>query len=241
MHRTSTAETIELATHNGVPPLEGGDHLSRDEFERRYLAMPEDCKAELINGVVYMSSPLRYRSHGMPSQYLNGWLFLYLAHTPGVEGAENATVRLDVGSEPQPDGLLLITPECGGQTRIDDDDYVAGAPELALEAAASSVSYDLHEKLRAYQRAGVQEYLVWRVLDREVDWFILRNNDYVRSEPDEQRILRSTVFPGLWLDVAALVRFDSPRVLEVLRQGIATPEHAEFVVRLKREKASKSP
>jgi hypothetical protein len=163
---------------------------------------------------------------------LSGWLYSYEVATPGVEGADNATIRLDLDSEPQPDALLLISPDHGGQSQVDEDDYIVGAPELSAEAAASSVSYDLHVKLPVFRRNGVKEYLVWRVLDAQVDWFSLQHSDYVRLEPDEQGILRSLVFPGLWLDVPALVRFDGRQVLEVLRQGLATPEHAEFVSRL---------
>jgi Uma2 family endonuclease len=232
MHRAYPGELEEERTREFIPPLENGDHLSREEFERRYHAMPNLKKAELIDGVVYMPSLLRFRHHGRPSRILSTWMGTYEAATPGVEGADNATLRLDPESEPQPDGLLMISSRCGGQAAIDEDDYVSGAPELAVEAAASSASYDLHEKLEAYRRNGVLEYLVWRVLDREVDWFKLHGQDYVRLAADEQGIIRSEVFPGLWLDTQGLLAFDLRRVLEVLQQGIASAEHAAFVARL---------
>lgn len=218
---------------NRQPPLlEAGDHLSRDEFERRYEAMPHLKKAELIEGVVYMPSPVRQPQHGRPHHHLSTWLGVYEAGTPGVEGGVTSTVRLDPANEPQPDGLLFIDPARGGQIRLSADDYLEGAPELAAEVSASTVSIDLHTKLAVYQRNGVQEYIVWRVLDREVDWFVLRDGRFVRQTPDAQGILRGTVFPGLWLDAAALMRGDLATVLAVLHQGLASPEHAAFVVRL---------
>lgn len=143
-----------------LPSLENGDHLSRCEFERRYHARPDLKKAEFIEGRVYMPSPARAKSHGKPHGHLMGWLEVYCAATPGVECYDNTTVRLDLDNEPQPDALLRIEPEKGGHCHISEDDSLEGAPELIVEIAASSASYDLHEKLRAYRRNGVQEYLV---------------------------------------------------------------------------------
>ncbi len=217
---------------NGQPPLlQAGDRLSRDEFERRYEAMPHVKKAELIEGIVYMPSPVRYRRHGGPQIHLSCWLGTYEANTPGVLAGDNCTVRLDPANEFQPDALLLIDPARGGQARLSADDYIEGAPELAAEVSASTASIDLNTKLAVYQRNGVQEYIVWRVLDHEVDWFVLRDGRFVRQAPDAQGILRSTVFPGLWLDAAALVRGDLATVLTVLHRGLASPEHTAFVAR----------
>ena len=156
-----------MATVATVPrfDLASGDRLTRAEFERRYAALPENLKCELIEGVVYMASPLRYESHAKPHGRIMLWLGVYATATPGVECADNATVRLDLDNEVQPDALLRRLPACGGQTRVGDDDYLDGAPELIAEIAASSASYDLHDKLRAYRRNGVREYLVWRVHD----------------------------------------------------------------------------
>jgi Uma2 family endonuclease len=217
-----------------VPPLENGDHLTRAEFERRYAAMPHVKKAELIDGVVYMPSPVRHRHHGNPHFTVIVWLGLYAGRTPGVEGADNGSVRLDETSEPQPDAFLMILPEASGQARIDDDDYVAGTPELVVEVAASSVSFDLHRKLRMYQRGGAREYIVWRVEDQAIDWFVLRAG---RFEPlPAAETLKSEVFPGLWLDPAALIAGDMPRVFQVLDQGLAQPEHAAFVLQLQQRR-----
>src|SRR5436309_8264079 len=145
------------------PPLENGDRLTRAEFERRYDAMPELKKAELIEGVVYMGSPVSHGGHRNPHFRHIGWLDRYATATPGVDGGDNSSLRLDLDNMPQPDAFLYILPERGGQARIADDGYLAGAPELIAEVASSSVSYDLHQKLHAYRRNGVREYLVWRV------------------------------------------------------------------------------
>jgi hypothetical protein len=214
-----------------VPPLENGDHLTRDEFERRYEAMPNLKKAELIEGVVHMPSPVRHVQHGGPHGALMSWLGAYWLNTPGVSLGADSTIRLDMRNEPQPDALMFIEPARGGQAQIDADGYIVGGPELVAEVAASSVSIALNTKLRAYQRNNVREYIVWRVLDQAVDWFILRGTQYDRL-PLTAGIFRSEVFPGLWLDPAALVQLDRPRINQVLQQGLDTPEHGAFVTRL---------
>ncbi|MBV9384920.1 MAG: Uma2 family endonuclease [Chroococcidiopsidaceae cyanobacterium CP_BM_ER_R8_30] len=213
-----------------IPPLEGGDRLSRPEFERRYHAAPHIKKAELIEGVVYVPSPVRARSHSQPHGWIITWLGVYEAATPGVSLHDNSTVRLDLDNEPQPDALLRI--EVGGRSRITEDDYIEGAPELIVEVAASSAAYDLHDKKRAYRRNGVQEYLVWRVLDQTLDWFCLQAGEYGVLQPDEYGVIRSQVFPGLWLMMPALVTGNIPSVLATLQTGIDSPEHARFVEQL---------
>jgi Uma2 family endonuclease len=218
-----------------IPPLEPGDRLTRDEFERRYEAMPHLKKAELIEGVVYMPSPVRMYRHATPQSHLNGWLFAYRVATPGVETGDNATARLDLDNEPQPDALLFIEPGCGGQARISDDDYLEGAPELVAEVASSSVSFDLHTKFNVYRRCAVQEYIVWRVLDRAIDWFVLAGGAYERLAPEADGILKSRIFPGLWLEAEALLSGDVARLMEVLQRGLASPEHGELVARLARK------
>jgi Uma2 family endonuclease len=220
----------EFEHDDTIPPLKQGDLLSRDEFERRYDAMPHLKKAELIEGVVQVPSPVRQRDRSGPHFKLGGWLFLYRARTPGVEGSYDASVRLDMGSMPQPDCLLFISPAHGGRVTIDEDGYVNGAPDLVGEIAASSASYDLHEKLQAYQTNGVREYLVWRVLDQQIDWFVLRDGVFQRLSAEEDGILRSTIFPGLWLDPAALLSDRFETLIEVLQKGLDTPEHDAFKV-----------
>ena len=211
-----------------VPLLENGDALGRDEFERRYIAMPEGIKAQLIEGIVCMAAALRFRSHGKLHSQLNSWLTTYQIFTPGVEIAAAATVRLDQENEPQPDIILFINPQAGGQARLSADDYVEGAPELVAEISSSTVSIDLGAKKNAYERNGVQEYIVWRVLDQAVDWFGLEHGKYVDLWPDEQGIIRSRIFPGLWLDRSALLTGDMPQVLTLLQAGLAKADHQVF-------------
>jgi len=149
-----------------------------------------------------------------------------------VSVSDNGTVRLDLDNESQPDALLLIDPTRGGQARFSPDDYIEGAPELVAEVASSSVSYDLHAKLHAYRRNGVREYIVWRVLERTIDWFVLRAGQYEPLPMDANGLVRSEVFPGLWLDPLALVRGELATVLAIVQQGLGSPEHAAFVARL---------
>ena len=230
-----------------IPPLENGDRLTRPEFERRYDAMPHLKKAELINGVVYipfiptptvlesrslMGSPVSFMRHSQPHADLMGWLSVYRGSTPGVGSGDNGSIRLDLDNMPQPDAFLLVMPAHGGLVQISEDDYVVGAPDFVAEVASSSAGYDLHAKLDLYRRHGVREYLVMRTRDRAIDWFALREGRYEPFAADEVGRYRSEVFPGLWLDPAALLRGDLAAVFEVLRQGLATPEHAAFVARL---------
>jgi Putative restriction endonuclease len=222
---------------DAVPPLENGDHLTRAEFERRYDAMPDLKNAELIEGVVYMRLKTRFRQHAAPHAKLCGWVGTYLAYTKGIEAGSSSHIRLDWDNMPQPDCVLFIPAERGGQSRIDQDGYIAGAPEMVAEVATSRVSYDLHDKLHVYRRAGVSEYVVWRVLDGEIDWFVNRQGRFERLPLSADGIFRSTVFPGLWLDPAALLRGDVYAVLAIVQQGLNTPEHADFVAGLERLRA----
>ena len=150
--------------------------------------------------------------------------------TPGVMVCDNTTVRLDDDNEPQPDTLLRI--EQGGSSLITSDDYIEGAPELAIEIAGSSASYDLHDKKEAYRRNGVQEYIVWNSGERSLSWFALQSNEYITLEPDESGIIRSQVFPGLWLNVEAFVAGDLTTVYQTLQSGIADEAHQRFVEKL---------
>lgn len=215
-----------------IPPLESGDRLNRYEFERRYNAMLHLKKAELIEGVVYVPAALRFRSHGQPHGRLMTWLGVYEASTPGVALGDNPTVRLDLDNEPQPDAVLLIEESAGGQARISDDDYVEGAPELVAEIAASSAAIDLHDKKRAYRRNGVREYIVWQVFEQKLDWFYLEEGEYVSLPVEEDGVIRSRVFPGLWLAVDNLLAENMAQVLAVLQASLDSPEHTAFVRQL---------
>lgn len=217
-----------------LPPLENGAHLSAHEFLRRYEAMSELKKAELINGVVYMASPVRLDQHGEPDNLVQTWLGTYSIATPGVKAATNATTRLGPDDVPQPDGLLRLLPECGGQSRLDPKGYLVGAPELVVEVSASTASLDVREKLTAYRRAGVREYLVWRTEDGAVDWWVLEDDAYLPLTPDANGILRSRTFPGLWLDLTVLLAGDGFRLMATLQQGLASAEHVAFGADLSR-------
>ena len=216
-----------------APVLENGDRLTRAEFERRCEARPDLKKAELIEGVVHMPSPTRSAGHAKPHAATMLWLGTYAVATPGVQVNDNPTVRLDLDNEPQPDAALLVDPDAGGQARVSEDDYVEGAPELIAEVAASSASYDLHDKLHAYRRSGVREYLVWRTLDGRFDWFELADGVYRPRRPDAFGLVTSRVFPGLVLAVDALLRGDLPEVVEAQRRALGEPAHAAFVERLR--------
>ncbi|MGD9101243.1 MAG: Uma2 family endonuclease [Anaerolineae bacterium] len=220
------------------PPLQTGDRLSRAEFERRYHAHPHIKKAELVEGVVYVVSPVRFKQHGNPHFNIITWLGTYCATTPGIlAGGDNATVRLDFENEVQPDALLRLEPAQGGQSRVTEDDYLEGPPELIVEIAASNAAYDLHDKRRVCARNGVQEYLAVQMYEQRVDWFVLREGVYETLTPDDEGVLRSQVFPGLWLPAAALWSGDLAAMLEVLREGLASPEHAAFAARLRGEQS----
>lgn len=226
--REKQPEQTPVSTPVEAPPLNSGDRLSRREFERRYAAHPELKKAELIEGVVYVSSPVQYDKHADPHFDIISWLGVYRAATPGVRGGDNATLRLDLENEPQPDVVLRLEPEVGGRSFVSEDGYLEGIPELIVEVAASSASYDLHDKRRAYARNGVPEYLVVQTYEKRVDWFVLHEGVYETLEPDEKGILRSEIFPGLWLHPTAFWSGDLATILAVLQEGLASPEYAAF-------------
>ncbi len=210
-----------------------GDRLKRQEFERRYALMPHIKKAELIDGMVVMEEHVRYHAHGNPHARLIGWLTRYAWDTPSVEVADNATVRLDETNEPQPDVMLRIA--TGGRSRSDEDDTIDGAPELVAEIAASSVRHDLHAKRDAYARNGVLEYIVWRTLDDEIDWFALADGEFHPIPADQNGVIHSRAFPGLALATAALVEGDFATVTAALRDAMATNAHQAFLANLQRQ------
>jgi hypothetical protein len=204
--------------------LVNGDRMTQAEFHRRYLAYPDGKQFELVGGTVYMASPVSWL-HGAYHSELNLALGLYQAGTPGVELGDSATTILGEESEPQPDLVLRIPAEFGGQSELKGK-YVVGAPELHAEVACSSHSIDLHQKRDDYQKAGVREYLVLCIEEQELHWF-----DFAAAEvlaPDRQGTYRSRVFPGLWVSGPALLARDSARLQRVVRRGLASPEHAAF-------------
>lgn len=215
-----------------LPLLENGDALDADEFLRRYERMPDVKKAELIDGVVFMASPVRLL-HANPHSDLNHWLTTYRVATPGVQSPDNVTFELSESEAVQPDVMLYTEASRGGKSAVNASDYVVGSPELVAEVAASSVSLDAGPKRKIYEKHGVAEYVLWRVEDEAIDWWTLRDGQYAAIEPDAaDGLLKSVVYPGLWLDRAALLRGDMPAVLAALHRGLASPAHAEFAAKL---------
>jgi len=217
-----------------APLLANGDHLSQAEFHWRYERMPGLKKAELIEGVVYMSSPVSCDFHAEHDLLLHVWLGTYKAATPGVKAYANGTWILDGKNECQPDSFLCWEPEFGGRSRLEDK-YRRGAPELVTEVAASSQSIDLHTKKKVYQRQGVLEYLVWRVVEQELDWFFLCDGNYQAKPPDRNGVIKSEAFSGLWLDVEALLAQDLATVLACLQRGLKSREHKALLRKLKNQ------
>jgi hypothetical protein len=220
------------------PPLQHGDHLTAEQFERRYDAMPELKKAELINGVVFMPSPVSTDDHAVPHFGMITWLGFYQASTLGVQGGDNATLRMTGANRPQPDAFLRILPDYGGQSKTVNK-FVQGAPEWLGEISATSASYDLHEKFELFRQQSVREYVVWRVFDKEIDWFILEGKKYKPLALDGD-LYKSKVFPGLWLNPRHLIRGELNKIMKVMQQGVATPEHAAFCQRLLTQQSKKS-
>jgi Uma2 family endonuclease len=213
-----------------IPPLVDGQRLNQAEFMRRYELTPPGFTAELIGGLVHVACPVG-RNHGFSSGDVIGWLVHYRARTPGTEVLVDATTVMDDLGVPQPDAQLRILPECGGQSR-NEGKYVGGAPEMVAEIARSTRSVDLGAKRDDYERAGVQEYLVVTIEPDEVHWYHRRARKLVRMRRDRDGLYRSKVFPGLWLDPAALLNGDIAAVFATLDRSLASPEHADFVARL---------
>ena len=214
------------------PPLRDGDRLTSDEFMRRWEAMPDLNYAELIDGIVYMPSPVSLKHSGFHAP-LTGWLAIYVASTPGCRVGSDGTWLMDGRNVPQPDIALRILPEFGGQSKVEGE-YAAGAPELIVEVAASSRARDLGAKLKLYERMGVREYLVALARKEQILWHELTAGGFQPLQPDSDGIFRSRFFPGLWLDPAALWRLDLAALYAVLQRGLASPEHAASLARLKR-------
>lgn len=196
--------------HACGPALESGDVLTRDEFERRYSQRHDIKKAELIQGVVYVGSPVRFEEHAEPDNLLSTWLGMYAIHHPGVRAGNNGTVRLSEDDVPQPDSMMWYE---AGQSAIDADHYLGGAPELAVEVAASTANIALNRKKESYRRARVQEYVVWLTEDERFLWFRLRDGEYGELAPGAEGYIESEVFPGLRLHPARLLAGDRTAIL----------------------------
>ena len=190
-----------------TPTLESGDRLSPEEFDRIYAQCSDIRKAELIDGVVYVASPVHWEGHSEPFTDLLGLLWAYRMRTPGVRAAGDGSLRLD-GVRVQPDIALFWDEAHGGKVHKTEDDYLEGPPDLVAEVAGSSASYDLHDKLRVYEWSGVREYIVWRTRDQEIDFFRLRDGAFERVAPDAEGIVESDVFPKLRISITCLLASD---------------------------------
>lgn len=227
------ARSSQAAAAADLAPLESGDHLTQREFERRYAAATHIRKAELIEGIVYVASPLRFTPHAEPHSRLDTWLGTYAAFTPGVLSGIEPTVRLDLDNEPQPDIVLILDEAAGGRARLTETGYLEGVPELVVEIAASSAAIDLGSKMQAYRRNGVLEYIVWQAFEHQLSWFQLVEGEYQQLMPDAEGMIRSQVFPGLWLAAEALLSGDMQTVLSAVQAGLAASDHAAFVEQLR--------
>ncbi len=218
-----------------IPPLENGDRLAHAEYIKRYAATPPKLKVERIEGMVYMpAAAVSANFHGQPHADMIWWLTSYRFMTPGTGVADNSTVFLDSDNDPQPDACLYILPSHGGRTKLTPEGYIEGCPELIVEIAASSMSYDLGAKLNAYRRNGVKEYIVHRTYDGELDWFVLREGQFEKRSPDAEGVYRSESFPGLWLAGQSMIEGNLAEVLAVLQMGLASVEHEAFAKKLVR-------
>jgi len=213
-----------------LPPLlREGDLLDSSEFLRRWEATPSLKQAELIGGVVFMPSPVLHL-HAKLHSAMDAWVWCYQDVTLGCESGTDCTWVMGPKDVPQPDIFLRILSEYGGQSEVKHN-RATGAPELIVEVSWSSVSRDLGVKLDLYRVAGVREYLTVLLEAQEVVWRHLSRGRYREIAPDDDGLLRSRVFPGLWLDPTALW---SPKrsIQTALKQGLRSPEHASFVKRL---------
>ena len=203
------------AVSSSVPDLEQGDCLTASEFLRRYEVASNLKKAQLIEGIVHMPSPVRFDAHAKPDGLIQGWLFSYALSRPELEAVPNATLLLDSENAVQPDAMLCSAPREGGRVFLNEAGYLCGAPELVCEIAASSATVDLHSKFKAYRRNGIGEYLVWLTQEETVRWFRLVEDDFVEMEAVDGR-MESVIFPGLVLDLAALFAFDRAAMVAAL-------------------------
>lgn len=221
---------MALGIEQRVPPLRAGDQLTREDFLRRWEADPRIKRAELIEGTVYMPSPVS-AEHGGADGHLGAWLGVYHAYTPGTASERNTTSCI-IGDTPQPDLNLRLLPDCGGGSWVGEDGYLHGVPELLAEVCVTTASYDLNQKYRLYQSAGVPEYLAVVTFEQEIRWHVLIGGRYELLPPDADGLWRSRVFPGLWLDGQALLSGNVRQVLDRLQEGLRSPEHERFVAEL---------
>ena len=215
-----------------IPPgLVTGERMSVDEFLRRWEELPDLKKAELVDGIVYVPSPLSLE-HGSLDSLIIWWLAHYAHATPGCKAGNNSTwLMLVAHRNPMPScGSCPRTVGSRGRER----QFGAGAPELAVEVCVTSTEVDFGPKLKLYERAGVREYITIELFGQRIVWRMLENAVYVAQQVPSDGVLRSQVFPGLWLDVAAFWDDDGAKMLAALNAGLSSEDHQRFVERLRR-------
>jgi len=207
-----------------------GERMTVEEFLRCWEELPELKNAELIDGVVHVSSPVSHE-HGSADTLIHLWLAYYAQATPGCQAGNNST-WLMLDSAPQPDAYLRILPSHGGQSRVERR-YDVGAPELAVEICLTSTEVDFGPKRKLYQKAGVREYITIELFWKRMVWRVLDENAvYVAQTLPPDGIVRSHIFPGLWLDEAAFWAENGAKMRAGLNAGLASEEHQKFVARL---------
>jgi Uma2 family endonuclease len=211
-------------------PFHNGDHMDQPTFHRLYTKAPDWFHAELIEGVVYFKMPVQF-VHGELQSRIATVLTTYASESDAIKTGDGPTTVLNHENEPEPDAVLFVTPEYGGQIQFDRKGYLIGAPDLVIEIANTTHAMDLGAKKRVYQRAGVREYIVVRVPERQIVWFEMTDEGFVEREL-KNGVLKSTSFPGLWLDVSALFAATAKQLLATVRKGMASPEYGEFIRRL---------
>ncbi len=214
-----------------VSLLKNGERLSREEFHLRYKAMDENIKAELIKGIVFFQTKVT-ATHAQSSAKMISWLGFYSIKNLHSSLSNHVTFIINGKNEFQPEAILRIDEDFGGKSWVNDDDYLEGAPELIVEISASTASYDLHDKLEIYEQKGVQEYIVWRVLDNQIDWFSLEKGKYQRLSANNQGIIESKVFAGLRLNIKAMLEENLQQVLTDLQKGLQSKKYKEFAKQL---------
>ena len=239
----------ELSEAEAVAELHTGACLTQPVFHALYERTPPGFTAELVEGVVFVASPLS-RRHGVPHFKFGGMLSIYDDHTPGIEGGDNVSVVLTGTGESQPDLYLRVRRDHGGRSRTfsvedgvrtesdDDGDYLTTGPEFVLEVAKSSRTLDLNGKRRDYRVGGVLEYVVADVNRRETHWFDFSSGSDAPVPIPADGIVRCRSMPGLWLNGPALFDRRGKAAHDTLLTGLATPEHAAFVQKLAAAKAA---
>lgn len=231
LSHTSAKRSTKPIRNGKLPLLYDGLRLDRVTFHRLYEASPELKRVQLIEGIVHMPSPMRFVQHANPQTCINGWLFCYVTQTPGVNTGGSATLKIDDENEFEPDGMLFYD---NGQLIIADDGYLEGVPELAVEVTASTFTIDSKEKFRVYEKHGVKEYLLWNTEAGTITWYARHKDKFVPMKSNRAGILKSKIFPGLWLEVAAMREGDMTQVMKTLYEGLASAPHRQYVKRFKK-------